>query len=49
MSEKPIIIKTAKEDNVGVVANLNGLNKGTILDGGTLLSENVPIGHKVAL
>ena len=49
MSEKPIIIKTAKTDNVGVVANLNGLNKGTILDDGTLLSENVPIGHKVAL
>jgi galactarate dehydratase len=49
MSEKPIIIKTAKEDNVGIVANLNGLPKGTLLDDGTLLSENVPIGHKVAL
>src|SRR5665647_2220466 len=49
MSEKPIIIKTAKADNVGIVANLNGLPKGTLLDDGTLLSENVPIGHKVAL
>ena len=49
MSEKPIIIKTAKTDNVGIVVNLNGLPKGTLLDDGTLLSENVPIGHKVAL
>jgi len=49
MSEKPIIIKTAKADNVGIVANLNGLPKGTLLDDGTLLSDNVPIGHKVAL
>ena len=49
MPEKPIIIKTAKADNVGIVANLNGLPKGTLLDDGTLLSDNVPIGHKVAL
>ncbi|HEY5469128.1 MAG TPA: galactarate dehydratase [Bacteroidales bacterium] len=49
MSEKPIIVKTAKADNVGIVANLNGLPKGTLLDDGTLLSENVPIGHKIAL
>ena len=49
MSEKPIIIKTAKADNVGIVANLNGLPKGTLLDDGTLFSENIPIGHKVAL
>jgi galactarate dehydratase len=46
---KPIIIKTAEADNVGIVANLNGLAKGTLLDDGTLLSENIPIGHKVAL
>jgi galactarate dehydratase len=49
MSDKPIIIKTAKADNVGIVVNLNGLPKGTLLDDGTLLSENIPIGHKVAL
>jgi galactarate dehydratase len=49
MTEKPIIIKTAKEDNVGIVANLNGLPMGTLLDNGTILSENIPIGHKVAL
>lgn len=49
MSEKPIIIITSKEDNVGVVANVTGLPKGTVLDDGTVLSQNVPIGHKVAL
>jgi galactarate dehydratase len=49
MPERPIIIKTAKADNVGIVVNLNGLPKGTLLDDGTLLSEDIPIGHKVAL
>jgi galactarate dehydratase len=49
MTEKPIIIKAAKADNVGIVANLNGLPKGTFLDDGTILSENIPSGHKVAL
>jgi len=49
MSEKPIIIITSKADNVGIVANLNGLPEGTLLEDGTLLSENIPIGHKVAL
>jgi galactarate dehydratase len=49
MQEKPIIIKTAQADNVGIVVNLNGLPKGTMLDNGTMLSEYIPIGHKVAL
>jgi galactarate dehydratase len=49
MSEIPIIIKTAKADNVGIVANLNGLSKGTMIGDGTLLCEDIPIGHKVAL
>jgi len=49
MSGKPVIIKTANADNVGIVANLEGLPKGTLLDDGTLLSEDVPIGHKIAL
>jgi len=49
MTDQPIIIKTATADNVGIVGNLNGLAKGTRLDDGTLLSENVPIGHKIAL
>ena len=49
MAEKPVIIKTSEADNVGIVANLNGLPKGTQLDDGTILSENVPSGHKIAL
>lgn len=49
MSEKPIIIKTAETDNVGIVGNLNGLPGGTLCDDGILLSENIPIGHKIAL
>ena len=49
MSETPIIIILAKEDNVGVVANSAGLLEGTILNNGIRLSQNVPIGHKVAL
>jgi galactarate dehydratase len=48
-NEKPIIIKTADADNVGIVANLDGLAKGTLLSDGTILSCNIPIGHKVAL
>jgi galactarate dehydratase len=49
MREKSIIIKTSETDNVGIVVNINGLTKGTLLGDGTLLCEDVPIGHKVAL
>jgi galactarate dehydratase len=49
MSEEPIIIKTAIQDNVGVVANDAGLRRGTILKDGSTLSRDVPAGHKVAL
>jgi galactarate dehydratase len=49
MPEKPIIIKTSKEDNVGVVANLSGLPGGSTLDDGTILIQNIPAGHKAAL
>jgi galactarate dehydratase len=45
----PVIIKIAKEDNVGVVADINGLLEGTLLKDGTRLSQNIPTGHKVAL
>jgi galactarate dehydratase len=49
MVEKPIVIKTAESDNVGVIVNLKGLPGGTLLEDGTCLSENIPSGHKVAL
>ena len=49
MPEAPIIIKTAEEDNVAVVANGTGLPEGTLLNDGTRLSQDVPTGHKIAL
>ena len=49
MEEKPLIIKISKSDNAGVVVNSEGLKKGTILADGTLLTEFIPFGHKVAL
>ena len=49
MAEAPIIIRTTKEDNVGIIANTGGLKKGTILSDGIILSDDIPTGHKVAL
>ena len=49
MSQDPVIIKTATEDNVGIVTNSAGLPRGTILKNGTSLTQNIPMGHKVAL
>lgn len=49
MTEAPIIIRTTKDDNVGIVANKGGLKKGTILNDGIILSDDIPTGHKVAL
>ena len=49
MHEAPIIIKTAKGDNVGIVANGAGLQEGTVLNNGTILIQDIPAGHKVAL
>jgi len=46
---KPIIIRTGKPDNVGIIANPDGLACGTLLDDGILLEEDIPMGHKVAL
>lgn len=46
---KNILIKTALEDNVGIVANELGLQKGTLLEDNFMLLEYVPNGHKVAL
>ena len=49
VSKDHIVIKTAKTDNVGVVANPAGLQEGTLLKNGIRLSQNIPMGHKVAL
>lgn len=49
MKEVPVIIKISKEDNVGVVANIDGLKEGTLLNEGIRLLNDIPAGHKVAL
>ena len=46
---KNILIRINEKDNVGIVANELGIQKGTILDNGLTLLEYVPNGHKVAL
>lgn len=47
--ELPITIKMHEADNVAIVANAGGLKAGTLLDNGTRLLDDVPLGHKVAL
>lgn len=50
MSDKKIIsVRMHEEDNVVVVASSGGLPAGTALEDGTLLNEDIPQGHKVAL
>ena len=49
MSINPIIIRTSASDNVGIVTSTSGLSAGTLLGDGTVLSQNIPMGHKVAL
>lgn len=49
MPEKPIIIKTARADNVGIVANLSGIPEGAMLSEGTRVSDDISFGHKIAL
>ncbi len=43
------IVKTTALDNVGIVANSSGLQKGTIVSEGVALTQDIPMGHKVAL
>src|SRR5258705_2802693 len=44
-----IVIQTTARDNVGIIANPSGLKKGTVVSGGIVLQEDIPMGHKVAL
>lgn len=48
-SKKNTVVKTSKNDNVGVVTDAAGLKEGTILDNGISLAQYIPMGHKVAL
>ncbi|MBS0415412.1 MAG: galactarate dehydratase [Proteobacteria bacterium] len=45
----PHVIRMHAADNVAIVANVGGLEAGTVLDGGLILRERVPQAHKVAL
>ena len=44
-----ILIKTTPTDNVGIVTNPFGLARGTIVLDDIVLTQDVPMGHKVAL
>jgi len=43
------IIKTTAMDNVGIVPHPQGLAKGTVIADGIVLTEDIPMGHKLAL
>ena len=45
----PHAIRMHANDNVAIVANNGGLEPGAVLPDGTVLTERVPQGHKVAL
>jgi galactarate dehydratase len=45
----PLTIRMHDSDNVAIVANDGGLAAGTTLQGGLVLKDQVPQGHKVAL
>ncbi|MBL7740847.1 MAG: galactarate dehydratase [Chitinophagaceae bacterium] len=51
MSNNPVhtIIKTAPQDNVGIIPYPGGLAKGAFVSGDVILTEDIPMGHKVAL
>jgi galactarate dehydratase len=44
-----IVVQTTPQDNVGIVCNAFGLSKGAMVLKDTVLLENIPMGHKVAL
>ena len=49
MTQDHRVIKSATEDNVGIVTISAGLQKGAIVNDGIRLTQNIPMGHKVAL
>ena len=44
-----IIVQTSPSDNVGIVCNAFGLQKGAIVSKDIVLLQDIPMGHKVAL
>lgn len=49
LGARGLAIKTAPNDNVAIVATPSGLKRGSIVLGTTVLVEEIPMGHKVAL
>ncbi len=49
VNEPAVLIKVDELDNVAIVVNANGLKAGAKLDDDTVLRQDVPQGHKVAL
>lgn len=49
MSNIAAIIQTTTLDNVGIIPHPKGLVKGTVVANGIALTEDIPMGHKVAL
>ncbi len=47
--ERAILIRIHDRDNVAIVVNAGGLPAGRRLEDGTVLADDVPSGHKVAL
>ena len=43
------LIKTNPSDNVGIVCNAFGLQKGAVVSDDIILIDDIPMGHKVAL
>jgi galactarate dehydratase len=49
MDAKSSIVQITPQDNVGIVSNPKGLNKGTVVLEGVIVKQFIPMGHKVAL
>jgi len=47
--DTPRCIKVHEADNVAIIVNTAGLPPGTTLEGGLILREHIPQGHKVSL
>lgn len=51
MSDQAVhsIVRTTPRDNVGIVSSPVGLAKGTMVSEGVVVTEDIPMGHKVSL
>jgi galactarate dehydratase len=49
MDAKSSIVQITHQDNVGIVSNPKGLDKGAVVLEGVIVKQFIPMGHKVAL